>query len=333
MDEIQFNNNSFSFLRYLAAFQVLYGHIITHLQIHNYLPFLKFFSGVPIFFCLSGFLIANSLNKDNQKSSKYFKARFLRIYPELWIAVVLTALILFITNPILIKNLYFWLFNITQATFFQFWTPQALSYYGVGTPNGSLWTITIFVQFYILIFFLFPYIKKLNMKQHILILILSVIPCVSFVFIEPYIPTIIFKLFKQTIIPYWFMFYIGIVIYLFKDLLIPLLCKRFYMIFIIFILYCYFGNNIPSIYMDPIRLILLCLLTISFGYRFNTLKIKHDISFGIYLFHMIVINIFVENNILMHSFFGIIIVLLLSICLAILSNKLSSRIVHKIRII
>ena len=53
-------------IRLLAAFQVLYGHTLAHMNI-DVSPvlgeFINFFSGVPIFFTMSGFLIWWSIGR------------------------------------------------------------------------------------------------------------------------------------------------------------------------------------------------------------------------------------------------------------------------------
>lgn len=54
------------------------------------------------------------------------------------------------------------LFTIGQATIFQFWTPDFLRGYGVGCPNGALWTISIFIQFYFCVFFIYKWLNKRN---------------------------------------------------------------------------------------------------------------------------------------------------------------------------
>ena len=75
-----------SSIRVLAALQVFIGHSSAHLHIE--LPFFlkslfSILQGVPVFFLLSGFLIWNSLNQDDNAKS-FFKKRILRLYPELW---------------------------------------------------------------------------------------------------------------------------------------------------------------------------------------------------------------------------------------------------------
>ena len=56
---------------------------------------------------------------------------------------------------------------------FQFWTPEALRGFGCGTPNGSLWTISVIVQFYIVAWFL----KKLTRKKSGLALWIGMLIC------------------------------------------------------------------------------------------------------------------------------------------------------------
>lgn len=60
------NKDCLNLIRLLAAFQVLYGHTLAHLNIDS-IPilgeFINFFSGVPIFFTMSGFLIWWSIGR------------------------------------------------------------------------------------------------------------------------------------------------------------------------------------------------------------------------------------------------------------------------------
>lgn len=94
-------NNSLNLIRMLAAIQVMYGHVTGHLQIE--MPcilsqIVGVFYGVPIFLTLSGFLIWFSLEREDNYG-RYLYKRFLRIYPELWVAVaveIMAIVILFL---------------------------------------------------------------------------------------------------------------------------------------------------------------------------------------------------------------------------------------------
>lgn len=115
-----FRNNCFNLICYLAAFQVLIGHANLHLELklpEHFTMILGFFHGVSIFFGLSGYLIWNSV--DNIPHFKtYFKKRVLRIYPELWISVLLSiiCIVIFYHEHIVIPDLT--AFTFTQSTLF-----------------------------------------------------------------------------------------------------------------------------------------------------------------------------------------------------------------------
>lgn len=79
-------NNCLSLIRIIAAFQVMFGHMVIHLNlpINNTLfDMIYFFRGVPIFFVISGYLIWFSISRSNSYKD-YLMKRFWRIYPELW---------------------------------------------------------------------------------------------------------------------------------------------------------------------------------------------------------------------------------------------------------
>lgn len=161
-EKIDFKNNSLNTFRLLASLQVLYGHAITHLklgQVPVFGNFISFFSGVPIFFTLSGFLIWQSIGR-SKNYGEYAKKRFWRIYPELWVAVTVEIVVLLLLYHHPIKWPQMSLFAFGQATIFQFWTPDFLRGYGCGTPNGALWTIAILIQFYFCAYFIYKWLHK-----------------------------------------------------------------------------------------------------------------------------------------------------------------------------
>lgn len=53
----------------------------------------SFFYGVPVFFMMSGYLIWMSVGR-SARFSQYCKKRFWRIFPELWVAVLIEILVL-----------------------------------------------------------------------------------------------------------------------------------------------------------------------------------------------------------------------------------------------
>ena len=155
-------SNNFDLIRLFSATQVAISHITGHLGFENkFLSILSLFPGVPIFFFVSGFLIYGSYaqSKTNVKSNtNFFVKRFLRLYPELCLCIALSLLSIWQSGYF--YNVEFQLGSFTvwimsQATFFQFYNPEFMRGYGVGVLNGSLWTISVELQFYLLTPFLF----------------------------------------------------------------------------------------------------------------------------------------------------------------------------------
>lgn len=296
--------NSINTLRYLAAFQVMWGHMIVHLNIS--LPVLEglkleqivssvlyFFMGVPLFFFLSGYLIWFSIKRTNNPKV-YFKKRFLRIYPELWggIIVEIFTIIIFYREHIQWPKL--GLFALAQATIFQFWTPEFLRGYGCGTPNGSLWTICVIVQFYIIIWVA----RKFFCKRKLLFWILSTTmlmiigACTGFV--EGKIPDILYKLYCQTAVQYLWIFFLGVIVAEYIDILLPLLKKYCWVSIPIFIVWNFLGIDIYSRNYPILMTIVSCLGCLGFAYKFPKINIKTDISYPVYISHMIFVNIMIS---------------------------------------
>lgn len=80
MRSVAFNRktNCINLIRLIAALQVMYGHIIVHMEIPNYEIINRvfgYFLGVPIFFILSGFLIWNSIER-SKSYLEYIKKEF-----------------------------------------------------------------------------------------------------------------------------------------------------------------------------------------------------------------------------------------------------------------
>ncbi|NLI92077.1 MAG: acyltransferase [Peptococcaceae bacterium] len=300
---IVFQNNSFDYLRHLAAFSVVALHIVTHLRLTETLfisYLLSYYQGVVVLFGISGFLIAASFEKCSTKK-EFFIKRIKRLYPGLWGAFgVSFLLILFLYSPALdLKRILVWF--STQLTFLQFYTPDWLREYGNGTPNGSLWTIVVELQFYVLVGLFFNRLKSLTDKQWILVIGGSIACNILTKIAEAYLPHILFKLLFQTFIPYVYIFLIGVFIYINRERILPALCHYCWWIFILYTLIftIYFLRSPVSIghYTSIISGVFIPFITIAMAYRFGRHRIPFDISYGIYLYHMIFINVMLETNI------------------------------------
>lgn len=94
---ININDNCFDIIRLACTFTVFFGHFLTHFAIDNELlhGIAYFVRGVPVFFFLSGLFIARSLER--YKTSEFLKRRAIRIFPELWVCVLLNLTIILIS--------------------------------------------------------------------------------------------------------------------------------------------------------------------------------------------------------------------------------------------
>ena len=326
--KLKFNN--FDLIRLFCALQVATTHTASNFFLdspifNQLLIFLGYFPGVPIFFFISGYLIYQSY--ENIKNIKlFFKNRVLRIYPALYFCFFLTLLSLFLTGylqsqKISISDFLFWIF--TSLTFFQFFNPDFLRQYGLGVINGSLWTITVELQFYILtpvIFYGFKYYKKMTALFMILLIILNLVN--SIFNTRSNIPL---KLFDVSFIPWFYMFVFGAYVSscsLIRTIILSI-NSIIYLILFIFLYYLSMKLNLGiGNRINPICYLILCCFVLKIAYTKPDLSYKilngNDISYGIYIFHAPIINLFLFIDIT-NSTQSYILVIICTIALGIFS--------------
>ena len=159
-------SNNFTILRLLASYAVLYAHSYA-LSIGTPAPdplsrmlsgFLGFGLGdlaVIIFFIVSGFLVGGSYIHRNNIFA-FLEARFLRIFPALFVAVALCVIVgAFVTSLPLsdyFKHQGTWSFfwhNVTLFNGVQFALPSVFESNPIPrSVNGSLWTLPLEVYMY-----------------------------------------------------------------------------------------------------------------------------------------------------------------------------------------
>lgn len=287
--------NCLNLIRIIAVLQVVLGHMLWHLQLpgnEDVLHIAYFLRGVPIFFAISGFLMWFSIERTSTYS-QYLKKRFWRIYPELWGAVFIEVIPIFILyNGWDIKSIL--LFVLGQGTLFQFWTPGSLRGYGVGVPNGALWTIGVIVQFYIIAWFVYKIMKKQRASTWMIgfFVTLGISWLGTFVLQNVVKIEIISKLFDETVIKFFWIFYVGLYIAKFQDVILPVLKKYWFLLLTIAFIFFWTEWDLYAGYYVGWSLFLVAGL-IGFAYRFPSLSVSPDISYGGFLYHMIIVNIFV----------------------------------------
>lgn len=330
--------NNFDLIRLLAAIQVLFWHGCIHFDgmtdvFHPVLVIIYSLPGVPIFFTISGFLIYHSLLNNRTTLRKYFTNRFLRIYPALWACILLTILLIVVSANIPISDFFsspFFAWLAAQFTFFQFYTIDMFRGWGVGHPNGSLWTITVEIQFYIalpLIALLFDKYVYQRWQKNILYVILALLSlALKIIFYQNELldNSLIKNIVGVSILNYFYYFCIGILIYINFDLLKAYLVNKAFWWLLVYTIYVIIFKEIlgwyDSVYetdiLSILASILLSLLTISGAFTVPTLSKKivrgNDLSYGIYIFHMPVFNFFMALGITVQP------ILFVAICLLII---------------
>ena len=299
---MQNTKNNFDLLRLFAAFQVAFSHSSAHLE-HSvpFLWFLSLFPGVPIFFFLSGFLIygsyQSSSNSRNQTLNFYSK-RFLRLFPGLWVCLLFSCFLVWISGylsnfTLNYKDVFFWF--AAQSTFFQFYNPEFLRGFGVGALNGALWTIAVELQFYLLA----PLVFKL-MQQNKFIIFAVISLFIIFNVLNSYFNNndhILLKLINVSFAPWFYMFLAGAFFAKHKEYLYLVLRINILFLFIAIIIVFFtsdylnldWGNKI-----NPFGYALMIAIVIHIAFTYpslsNHILRKNDISYGVYIYHMPIIN-------------------------------------------
>ena len=302
--------NNFDAVRLFAAMQVMVCHGINHLQITSLsgvVDVFSFFPGVIMFFVISGFLITSSLLRNIKRKGgiQYIRNRCLRIFPALWVSFILLLLLMLILGVIGVDNLFdarFWAWIIGQITLFQYYTPDCLRDFGVGTPNGSLWTIPVEFEFYILLPFVFLCFKRISIQiKFMLLFVVSVLCNLTWALNNE--DTMIDKLIGVSVVPYLYAFLFGGLLYLNWDRLRTFITGKFVFWLAIYMAFCFLFNAYPGYSIGSLSTLvanlLLGLVTISAALSpVNVGKYLrgNDISYGMYIYHMLVINTFVELN-------------------------------------
>jgi peptidoglycan/LPS O-acetylase OafA/YrhL len=343
--------NNFDLIRLLAAFQVLIWHGSVHFELsetlYDILVVIYHFPGVPIFFTISGFLISFSLERNKFNLKQYFINRGLRIFPALWVCTILTALLLLTFDKIgSSKDFITWF--VAQITFFQFYASESLKTWGTGHPNGSLWSIAVELQFY----FALPlilYLINLSKNKLIINLLLLLVFLLS-IFIKHFVfdnalllqNELCIKLLNNTVLMYLHFFLTGIAIFKNFEWLLAYLKDKAIIWLVIYVAYILvfkfwlklYDNNYEISIWGILANTILSLLTISFAFSFTKLSKKllheNDISYGIYIYHMPIINTFVSLG-YKGSIWNLLILAFLTTILAFFSWKLIEQRILKLK--
>ncbi|MBR8462149.1 acyltransferase [Campylobacter sp. faydin G-105] len=311
MHNIKYNN--FDFLRLFAAFQVMFGHIMYNIKPNNILCdylaiFLNNFNGVTIFFLISGFLISYSYDR-NSNLIMYYKNRILRIYPALYVNILIGIVLLYCFYPFDFNLDFFsWLFS--QLTFLQFYNFNASKIFGAGEINAPLWTISIELFFYISL----PIIFWIYKKSRYMLLIFFAISIVFFIY-NRFSDHNLFinKLINVSIAPYMFIFLIGFYFYKYINYIYIYIHNHFFIYMFIYLIFKLLDHYMQNIIIHILtNYIIFSFVVFSFAFSFsriNNIFKNNDFTYGIYIYHSFFVNIFVELGCIQNYKYALLIIL------------------------
>jgi peptidoglycan/LPS O-acetylase OafA/YrhL len=298
--------NNFDLLRILAATQVVIFHSVMYLHLtkptgYN---FFLFFPGVPMFFAMSGYLISASYER-NTDLKNYFKNRIFRIYPALWFCILLTIITAIIFGGINFFNASAPLWLVSQLVG-GIYTPGFLKHYGIGAYNSSLWTIPVELQFYVVLPVIYYLINRFFIKSkgsNIPFYIVWALFLIIGIGLRAQFPGLMedhgfgaAKLFRYSFIPHFYLFLAGVLMQRLNASKSPLIAGKALYWFVFYILFCYFAPT-SAITIIAASLVL-AIFTISLAYTApgfsHRLLRGNDISYGVYIYHGLIINILVQ---------------------------------------
>ena len=323
----KFLKNNFDLIRLFAAFQVALVHVFHIMEIETawlgsfILHLFYLFPGVPIFFFISGFLISRSY-ENNSCSKEFFINRVLRLYPGLIVCVAFSMVLVMASGYLQGKGVQwfeFVLLFLAKTTIFQFYNPEFMRSYGDGVLNGSLWTITVEIQFYLLIpvvFFLLsrkPPQCTANCALVILTVLFFILNRLYAVLPDMADKSLITKLIGVSFVPWFYIFLLGVLAQRNFELFHTYLAGKFYLMFPLYLVSAYMLSGIGSAFgnnSNPVVAVLLVLTVFSFAYSTPALSKRvlrgNDMSYGIYIYHMPVVNLLLYNGLYRKTGYGVV---------------------------
>jgi peptidoglycan/LPS O-acetylase OafA/YrhL len=303
--------NNFDLLRLLAALQVAVVHSIGILKPTGYFARLlgaglDRFPGVPIFFVISGILISKSYEHSDSLRD-YFRNRCLRIFPGLWVCLVVSVAVILalgvgslgrITTP---DWLLWWagqmsIFQNIQATFLE---PLSTGL------NRSLWTIPVELEFYIVLPALYGILRLRMRLGNVRLLAIGLASLAVQLLIVNSHRSVgqvrAYSLLQATLAPYLWMFLVGVSIQRNWSTVRGWLFGRAHWWGLGYLMLCagarWLGIDTGGNYMSPVYLLPLAGLIVSLAMSAPQLSDRilrhHDVSYGLYLYHMLVIDLLV----------------------------------------
>lgn len=306
-----FSVNNFDLIRLFAALQVAILHTV---EVFAWswndawvIQILRLFPGVPLFFFISGYLISRSYEK-SAALSNYTANRALRIFPALHVCVLFNLVLIGTTGYFATAGAD-WvkvaLLYLGKTTFLQFYNPDFMRAFGDGVLNGSLWTITVELQFYLLTPILYMALvrKGRGLVSDGLLVGVSLLSLLAnralYNLMPDYGDTVIWKLIRVSFVPWVYMFIAGVLCQRHWEMLTRWSNARTAIaLLVVYTVYAYglhyhlghaTGNWAGPLLFFPLAITALLSSYAKPTFASRMLK-RNDVSYGLYIYHMPVVN-------------------------------------------
>lgn len=285
---MKISENSFDIISLIAAVDVMVAHTVAHSLPGGGadFPLWRFIAPAPavaVMFAISGFLVTASYEKCPCLLD-FYKKRVVRIYPLLIVAVTIPVIIylslgLLPYEPIQI------IIECTKTIFIGSFGKYTVPAGAIG--NGSLWTIAIQMQFYLLTPIIFKLLK--NRKVITLVFLGAIAENLLSLQFEKVLTGPFARIYSLSCLPYLYMYLFGAIVYVYREFLLEKLEKYFWCFGIIYAL-IHWGLALDLRfawkYINPISSFLIMSIAIGAAFKFGNHRLKMDLSYGIYLWHL-----------------------------------------------
>jgi peptidoglycan/LPS O-acetylase OafA/YrhL len=290
--------NSFDFLRLFFAFAVFVAHFGVLTPYKFYFP-VSSQMAIAGFFIISGFLIVRSFY-GSRNLVDYIIKRIRRIAPAYFLVLILCAVLLFFVSSLSFKDYFvskhFFKYLISNSLFLNFIEPTLPCVFSENflpeVINGSLWTIKVEIALYATV----PLIAILLKKRKIIVL--SAIYLLSFLFsyamfmLAEKSGNEFFVMLQRQFLGQIKFFISGTILLFYFDFIVKKHCKILLPIATIIFLSRYFISFWLIEFFYPLAF---AIIIVWCAYKFKKLAIltrAGDFSYGFYLFHFPVIQVF-----------------------------------------
>ena len=307
-ETLSVSDNSLDLLRLFAALQIAITHYLNLSLLRYGISYkgdqfllglkrvLSLYPGLIILLAISGFLMGESLNRATGRKDFVLK-RFRRIYPGLWVCMLLIAAQVYILlGPENVPSAQMLRWGVVQGLGAAY-TPEFLQGFATGSLNGTLWAIMVELQLYVLVLIFWKRILAWSRRVwHAGLMAAVLLNLLCWIADQrTLLPEGALKLLQRSFLPYLLWFYLGFYLWRFRNELLSGLSRRWPLLLAGYtackVCCMAFSLPLPGYYADLMTSILLPLTVLSCAYGWGSHRLKADLSYGIFLYHWPLINL------------------------------------------